>query len=98
MAHAFQSAAADILAGKLMLAAEKTGSKTIAVCGGVAANSFVMGEISSRCGKAGLKLYVPPANLCGDNAAMIAAQGFYEYRAGNVAGLDLNACAARDIS
>ena len=45
----------------------------------------------------GLKVYLPDKPLCGDNAAMIASQGYYEYLAGNTAGMDLNACAQRSI-
>ena len=41
-----------------------------------------------------MKLYVPPVSLCGDNAAMIGSQGYYEYMAGNTAGSDLNAVAS----
>ncbi len=44
-----------------------------------------------------MHLYLPDKSLCGDNAAMIASQGYYEFLAGNTAGMDLNACAQRSI-
>ena len=47
---------------------------------------------------AGAEVYMPPLSLCGDNGAMIGAQAYYEYLAGNVAGMDLNAYATRDIA
>ena len=50
------------------------------------------------CEKQGCQLYLPPLKLCGDNAAMIGAQGYYEYLAGHTAGMDLNAYATMDIS
>jgi len=45
----------------------------------------------------GVQVYLPPLKLCGDNAAMIGAQGYYEYLAGNTAGMDLNAYATKSI-
>ena len=57
------------------------------------------GEICERaCDAAGIRLYLPPLKLCGDNGAMIGAQGYYEYLAGHTAGMDLNAYATRDIA
>ena len=47
--------------------------------------------------KAGCELFVPPLKLCGDNAAMIGCQGYYEYLAGNTAGWDLNAFANMEL-
>ena len=52
----------------------------------------------AACEKMGAKLYLPPLKLCGDNGAMIGAQGYYEYLAGHVAQMDLNAYATRDIA
>lgn len=70
----------------------------LAVAGGVAANSRIRADLQAACAKSGDKLYLPELKYCGDNAAMIGCQGFYEYQAGHVAGLDLNAYATRDIS
>ena len=53
--------------------------------------------IERACEKAGYRLYLPPLQLCGDNGAMIGAQGYYEYLAGRRAGLDLNAYATMEL-
>ena len=68
------------------------------MAGGVAANSRIRGDLQRACAQTGDKLYLPELRYCGDNAAMIGCQGFYEYQAGHLAGLDLNAYATRDIS
>ncbi len=52
------------------------------------------GRFEQECGKVGAKLYMPPLSLCGDNGAMIACQGYYEYLAGHIAGQELNAVAS----
>ena len=70
----------------------------IAAAGGVAANSVIRGDLERACEKEGYTLYLPPLRWCGDNGAMIGAQGYYEYLAGHTAGMDLNAYATRDIS
>ena len=74
------------------------GYNKIAVAGGVAANSRIRADLQRECEKVGAKLWLPPLSLCGDNAAMIRCQGYYEYQAGNTAGWDLNAKASLDIS
>ena len=56
------------------------------------------GRISGACARSGDRLYLPELKYCGDNAAMIGCQGFYEYQAGHTAGMELNAYANRDIS
>jgi N6-L-threonylcarbamoyladenine synthase len=58
---------------------------------------FFRRDLADRCDKLGYELYLPEKALCGDNAAMIASQGYYEFMAGNIAGLDLNASAAMGI-
>ncbi len=78
---------------KLELAIRKTGYKTLAVAGGVSANSHLRAAIAELCKKTKTELCIPPLSLCGDNGAMIAAQAYYEYLAGNVSGTDLNASA-----
>ena len=75
-----------------------TGYHKIAVAGGVAANSRIRADLERACREAGVQLYLPPLRLCGDNGAMIAAQGYYEYLAGHTAGMELNAYATRDLS
>lgn len=56
------------------------------------------GDLQAACARSGDRLYLPELKYCGDNAAMIGCQGFYEYQAGHTAGMELNAYANRDIS
>lgn len=93
----FQQTVCDLIASKLMMAAEETGHKKIVFAGGVSANSGLRARLTDECKKRGYSFYVPPLSLCGDNAAMVGAQGYYEYKAGNIAGLDLNAVASMGI-
>lgn len=93
----FQLAVCDILSDRLMLVQEATGYRNIVLAGGVSANSGVRARIAAECKKRGLTLYMPSLCYCGDNAAMIGSQAFYEYQAGHIAGLDLNAVASRAI-
>ncbi len=69
----------------------------IVVAGGVAANSHLRTRLSSLAAKRKTTLCIPPVSLCGDNAAMIAAQGYYEYAAGRTADSSLNASALDSI-
>ena len=97
-AASFGRAVSDSLVPRAMAAARMKGSGRLAVAGGVAANSRIRADLQAACAKSGDKLYLPELKYCGDNAAMIGCQGFYEWKAGHVAGLDLNAYATRDIS
>ena len=97
-AASFGRAVSDSLVPRAMAAARMKGYGRLAVAGGVAANSRIRADLQAACAKSGDKLYLPELKYCGDNAAMIGCQGFYEYQAGHVAGLDLNAYATRDIS
>ena len=90
-------AVSDILVGRTMAAARLLGYDNIAVAGGVAANSRIRRDFTAACEAEGKRLYIPPMRLCGDNAAMIGAQGYYEYLAGNLAGSDLNAYATMEL-
>ena len=80
-----------------MEAAETFGYRKIVLAGGVSANSGLRARVEADCAKRGYQLFVPPLSLCGDNAAMIASQGYYEYLAGNLAGSDLNAIASLPV-
>lgn len=72
--------------------ARERGKKNLALAGGVAANTYLRAQLASECEKNGFTLFVPPPVLCTDNAAMIAARGYYSFIAGkDEAGLDLNA-------
>ena len=82
LAADFQGTVADILTDHLMRAAEHTGANKIVVAGGVSANSGLRAALSKACEERGYPLYLPQLSLCGDNAAMIGSQAYYEYRAG----------------
>ena len=90
----FVSAVQDMLVPKTMEALADTGYRKLAVAGGVAANSHIRAAFHHSCADVGAELYMPPLGLCGDNGAMIACQGYYEYLAGNTAGQELNAIAS----
>ena len=96
LAAALSAAVSDILVSRVIAAAEETGHKKIAIAGGVAANSRVRADFAAAAKAGGRELYIPPLKLCGDNASMIGCQGYYEYIAGNTAGMDLNAYASMD--
>ena len=74
-----------------------TGVDKLVLAGGVSANSVLRKEMQLLAKRNNVDLYMPQLKYCGDNAAMVGAQAFYEYKAGNVAGLNLNATAALDI-
>ena len=93
----FCAAVSDTLVPRVIQAMEQTGRKKLAVAGGVAANSRIRADIMRAAEKLDAQVYLPPLKLCGDNAAMIGAQAFFEYSAGNIAGMELNAYATKSI-
>ena len=93
----FSAAVSDTLVPRVELALRQTGCKKIAIAGGVAANSRIRRDILAAAGGLGATVYMPPLKLCGDNGAMIGAQAYYEYLAGNVADMSLNAYATKSI-
>ena len=93
VAASFQSAACGVLVSRAVAAAREKGCDTVAAGGGVIANGYLRDLLAKRCGEAGLRLVLPEKKFCTDNAAMIAAEGLVQYRAGNFAPLALNACA-----
>ena len=93
----FSAAVSDTLVPRMVLAMEQTGYRKVAVAGGVAANSRIRRDILEAAEKLGAQVFMPPLSLCGDNGAMIGAQGYYEYLAGNVADMSLNAYATKSI-
>ncbi len=93
----FSAAVSDTLVPRVTMAIEQTGCRKIAVAGGVAANSRIRRDILAAAEKLGAQVYMPPLKLCGDNGAMIGAQAYYEYLAGNVADMSLNAYATKSI-
>jgi len=94
---AFTAAVSDTLVPRVEMAMRETGCKKLAVAGGVAANSRIRRDLTAVAEKLGARIYMPPLFLCGDNGAMIGAQAYYEYLAGNVADMSLNAYATKSI-
>jgi len=90
-AASFQEAICDVLTEKTIRAARLVSAKRIVVCGGVAANSRLREKMFSDAQTAGIDVFIPPAVLCTDNAAMIAAVGTRLLQCGLKDGLDLNA-------
>ena len=74
-------------------ALDKSGANTFAISGGVAANSHLRSALFRLCDKKGIRFAMPDRSLCGDNGAMIALAGYYEYKKGNFADTYLNASA-----
>ena len=93
----FTAAVSDTLVPRVVMALEQTGRKQLAVAGGVAANSRIRQDLMDAAQKLGVEVCLPPLKLCGDNAAMIGAQAYYEYLAGNLADMSLNAYATKSI-
>ena len=94
---AFCAAVSDTLVPRVVQALEQTGRTKLAVAGGVAANSKIRSDILKAAQNLEAQVYLPPLKLCGDNAAMIGSQAYYEYVAGNIAGMELNAYATKSI-
>ena len=97
-AASFGRAVSESLVPRVMAAARQRGYGRVAVAGGVAANSRIRADLTAACQESGDRLFLPELKYCGDNAAMIGCQGYYEWKAGHTAGLELNAYATRDIS
>ena len=87
----FRYAVVDCLTTNFIKAAEDTGVKRLVIAGGVSANSLLRRTLEEECKKRGFE------PLCGDNAAMVGAQGYYEYLSGNIADAELNAYATMSI-
>ena len=93
----FSAAVSDTLVPRVEMAMRQTGLRKIAVAGGVAANSRIRRDMTQAVQKLGGTLFLPPLSLCGDNAAMIGAQAYYEFLAGHRADMTLNAYATKSI-
>lgn len=91
VAASFQAAIVDVLVMKTLAAAEQTGVRQIVLAGGVAANSSLRAGLTAAADKQGITVFYPSSVLCTDNAAMIASRAYYQYLAGDFAGLNLNA-------
>lgn len=91
----FTKTVCNSVSKRLDAALDMTGSDKLVLAGGVSANSHLRRTLTELAKRRGIKLYMPPLSLCGDNAAMIGAQGYYEYLAGNLADTSLNAFATK---
>ena len=97
LAASFCRAVSESLVPRTMQAVRELGDRKLAVAGGVAANSRIRHDFQSACEAEGIELFIPPLRLCGDNAAMIGCQAYYEYQNGALAGSDLNAWANMEL-
>lgn len=97
LAASFQKTVADILGEKLAAAAKAYNYKKIVVAGGVSANSGIRSKMKRVCEALDAELYLPEIRYCGDNAAMIGAQGYYDFIAGRRADESLNAYATLSL-
>jgi N6-L-threonylcarbamoyladenine synthase len=97
VAASLQEAIAEVLVGKTMRAARELGVDTVAVTGGVAANSRLRELFAERAAEARLRLVMPSKRLCTDNGAMIACAGYHRLRDGFRSPLDLDAVAAATL-
>ena len=97
LAASFRRAVVDCLVRNVVAAMRETKERRLVIAGGVSANSLLRRELERICGENGWEFYRPELSLCGDNAAMVASQGYYEFLAGRRAGLTLNALATMDI-
>ncbi len=93
----FRYAVVDCLTTNFFKAAEAYNVNRLVIAGGVSANSLLRSVLQKECKNRGYEFYMPEKSLCGDNAAMVGSQGYYEYLSGNVAGTDLNAYATMTI-
>ncbi len=97
LAASFRKAVVDCLVKNFVKAAQDTGSNKLVIAGGVSANSLLRSRLQQVCRERGWQFYMPQLSLCGDNAAMVGSQGYYEYLTGKIAGLELNACAEMPV-
>ncbi len=97
LAASFQYTVSEILSEKLIKAALRGGYKKIVLAGGVAANSGLRSAVREKAGAHEIEVFTPPISLCGDNAAMIGAQAYYEYLSGRTADSSLNAYATMSL-
>lgn len=97
LSASFRRAVVDCLTKNVVRAMEDRKMTKLVIAGGVSANRLVRREFDRICKERGWSLFVPELSLCGDNAAMVGAQGYYEFLSGKRAGMELNACAAMTI-
>jgi len=91
LAASFQEAVVDVLVEKLARAVERTGARSVALGGGVAANSRLRDRVAALGREREFAVFIPPVELCLDNAAMIAGLGYHRLLRGQTVALDLDA-------
>ncbi|MCH4239700.1 MAG: tRNA (adenosine(37)-N6)-threonylcarbamoyltransferase complex transferase subunit TsaD [Oscillospiraceae bacterium] len=91
LAASYRKAVVDCLERNFVKAASDTDSTKLVIAGGVSANRLLRRRMESICQEHGWQFYRPELSLCGDNAAMVGSQAYYEFLAGHIAGPDLNA-------
>ena len=94
---AFRYAVVDCLTTNFLKAAQDLRVDKLVIAGGVSANRLLRSTLDEECKKRGFAFYMPEKSLCGDNAAMVGSQGYYEFLSGRIAGADLNAFATMSI-
>ncbi len=93
LAASFRKAVVECLVHNTVTAAKQTGAQKLVIAGGVSANRLLRARLQEECERNGWQFFRPELCYCGDNAAMVGAQGYYEFLQGNLAGMELNACA-----
>ncbi len=93
----FRYAVVDCLTTNFLRAAKDLNVNKLVIAGGVSANSLLRKTLADECARLGCEFYMPDKSLCGDNAAMVGSQGYYEFISGNIADTDLNAFATMSI-
>ena len=91
----FRKFVVNCLVKNFINAAKSLNIKTLAIAGGVSANSMLRRELQKKCAENNYRFYMPEKKYCGDNAAMVGAQAYYEFISGSTASLDLNAYASK---
>ncbi len=91
LAASYRQAVVDCLTRNFVHAAEATGARKLVLAGGVSANTLLRRRMQELCSQNGWQLFMPQLSLCGDNAAMVGAQAYFEQQAGHFAGMALNA-------
>ena len=94
----FINAVVNCLADNTIKAMEMHNEKTLVLAGGVSANSVLRSRMETLAKEKNWDLYLPDLSLCGDNGAMVGAQGYFEYLSGTTANMDLNGKATADIT
>ena len=97
LSASFQKAVVDCLLSNFETAAENFGYNKLVIAGGVSANSKLRYDARKMCDRHGWTLTLPELKYCGDNAAMIASQGYYEFVSGTIANESLNAYATMPL-